>query len=164
MFDVNKSPASRSHPVFRPYQSTLVGSLLVATHQRHHGSLVCWSFSPFALSTFLPGGLRHPKGYCSFQRKGVTYIVMKKLRGKSLAVTWKPLSDSSREKFLLRPHRVGLEMRSIPAPRSEITGVDGGTSCNCRLPCGLERLGPFANNDEFHHFLPQLQLFIPFRR
>jgi len=78
---------------------------------------------------------------------------MKKLRGKSLATTWKTLSDSSREKLLLSLREYILEMRSIPAPSNMIAGVDGGTLWDCRLPWGLQRFGPFANNDEFHHFL-----------
>lgn len=94
-----------------------------------------------------------PKVYCAFQRKGVTYIVMKKLRGKSLAITWKSLSDSSRDKLLLRLRELVLEMRSIPAPSGEIAGVDGGQLWDCRLPSGLERFGPFTDNDDFHRFL-----------
>ncbi|KAK6385490.1 hypothetical protein LTS17_001058 [Exophiala oligosperma] len=44
-------------------------------------------------------------------------------------------------------------MRSVPAPGNEIAGVDGGTLWDCRLPCGLERFGPFADDDDFHRFL-----------
>ncbi|KAJ9636922.1 hypothetical protein H2204_005068 [Knufia peltigerae] len=94
-----------------------------------------------------------PKVYCAFERKGITYIVMKKLRGRSLAVSWKDLSDSSRGKILHRLRELVLEMRSVPAPGNEIAGVDGGTLWDCRLPCGLERFGPFADNDDFHRFL-----------
>jgi hypothetical protein len=34
-----------------------------------------------------------------------------------------------------------------------IAGVDGGTLWDCRLPCGPQRFSPFANTDDFHHFL-----------
>jgi len=94
-----------------------------------------------------------PKVYCAFQRKGVTYIAMQKLRGKTLAVAWESLSDSSRAKILARLREYVLEMRSIPAPGHEIASVDGGTLWDCRLPCGIERFGPFANTRDFHRFL-----------
>ncbi len=94
-----------------------------------------------------------PKVSCAFERNGITYIVMRRLRGRSLASTWKNLSDPSREKILHRLRELVLEMRSIPAPGNEIASVDGGTLWDCRLPCGLDRFGPFANTDEFHRFL-----------
>ena len=94
-----------------------------------------------------------PKIYCAFNRKGITYIVMQRIRGQMATLAWDTLSEESRGKVLLQLKEMVDEMRAIPAPDERIANVDGGSLWDCRLPSNLDRLGPFEDTQAFHSFL-----------
>jgi Predicted aminoglycoside phosphotransferase len=94
-----------------------------------------------------------PTVYCSFVRKGQTYIVMERLPGKVLARTWRSRSEESKAKILSQLQAMIQELRRIPPPKHVgVRNVDGGPIYDCRLPKNPS-WGPFRTIDDFHRQL-----------
>lgn len=64
-----------------------------------------------------------PKVYCAFKRKGVTYIVMERIKGQDIRTDWSQRSSESREALLLELRRMVDEMRSLPPPHEGFVGA-----------------------------------------
>jgi aminoglycoside phosphotransferase len=100
-----------------------------------------------------------PRVYCSFVRKRSTYIVMQRIRGKTLAAAWPGLSDVEREHVLMQLRNIIQELRALPAQNFAIQSCVGGSLRDSRIPRSKPRFGPFPSILEFHHWLREgLQL------
>ncbi|KAF7885887.1 uncharacterized protein EAF02_004396 [Botrytis sinoallii] len=93
-----------------------------------------------------------PKIYCSFAHKGITYIVMERIRGKQIACGWALRTPESQAKILSQIREMIAEMRKLTPKTSRIANVDGGILYDGRLD-GPEQFGPFENTNEFHRYL-----------
>lgn len=94
-----------------------------------------------------------PKVYCSFRRKGITYIAMERIHGQKLTTAWHTLSQASREKVFCQLREITQEMRRLPPPNTRISNIEGGSLWDCRLSSNLRRCGPFEDIPAFHRFL-----------
>ena len=100
-----------------------------------------------------------PKVYCSFERKGVVYIVMECIDGEVIARNWHRRSDDSKAALLLQLRSMFNEMRAIPPPREGIVAAaDLAELHDYRISPGPSHspnkgFGPFSNSKEFHLFL-----------
>ncbi|KAG6000195.1 hypothetical protein E4U43_001670 [Claviceps pusilla] len=94
-----------------------------------------------------------PRVYCSFVRKGQTYIVMERVRGKTFATSWHKLSCSQRDDLFAQLRDMLEELRSLPPPGPMIASFSGGSLCDCRMYGKSPRFGPFPSAREFHHWL-----------
>ncbi|KAJ8111095.1 hypothetical protein OPT61_g6228 [Boeremia exigua] len=91
-----------------------------------------------------------PRVHCAFERKGVTYIVMDNIRGKSLDSGWTRRSQESRTKVLDQLRSLVDEMRRVPPPPGVgVASVDGGPLYDMRL-MWPSRFGPFSTVKDFH--------------
>ena len=93
-----------------------------------------------------------PKVYCSFIHKGTTYIVMERIRGKTLAGAWPGLSDSERDNVMMQLRNFVQEMRALPAPGLSVQSCVGGSLRDSRIPRPEPRFGPFSSILSFHHW------------
>lgn len=95
-----------------------------------------------------------PKVYCTFERKGVTYIVMSRLQGSPIGHRWEHRSQKSRERLLKQLREYVEEMRSLrPTREVGVEGVDGGKLYDVRISGGVNGFGPFKSIYDFHFFL-----------
>ncbi|ATY60600.1 serine threonine kinase [Cordyceps militaris] len=95
-----------------------------------------------------------PRVHCSFTRRNVTYIVMERMRGKTLADAWPSLSDADVERILLQLRGMLGELRAVPAPGIAIQSCIGGSLRDSRIPRPEEpRFGPFSSAHAFHEWL-----------
>ncbi|KAF5868236.1 putative serine threonine protein kinase protein [Botrytis fragariae] len=93
-----------------------------------------------------------PKIYCSFVHKGMTYIVMERIRGKQIACGWALRKPESQAKILSQIREMVAEMRKLTSKTSRIANIDGAKLYDGRLD-GSEQFGPFKNTNEFHRYL-----------
>ncbi|KGQ08112.1 hypothetical protein BB8028_0006g03660 [Beauveria bassiana] len=93
-----------------------------------------------------------PRVHCSFTRRNVTYIVMERVRGKSLPAAWSELSEADVERILLQLRGMLQELRAIPAPGIAIESCVGGSLYDSRIP-RRPRFGPFPSTQAFHEWL-----------
>lgn len=115
-----------------------------------------------------------PKVYCAFTRKGMTYIVMEKMKGDVIAKDWFYRSEESKMKLLAQLRKMILELRQLKPPEAtKIGSVDGGPLWDDRIPrfprnnsastpvaddyimkspCG-GCFGPFDTVEDFHRHL-----------
>lgn len=94
-----------------------------------------------------------PRVHCSFTRRNVTYIVMERMRGKTLADAWPSLSDADVERILLQLRGMLDELRAVPAPGTAIQSCIGGSLRDSRIPRPEPRFGPFSTTHAFHEWL-----------
>ncbi|KAG6002309.1 hypothetical protein E4U21_003261 [Claviceps maximensis] len=94
-----------------------------------------------------------PRVHCSFVRKGKTYIVMERIRGKSVPEVWPTLSPQQRDDLFAQLRGMIQELRSLPAPGPELANPFGGSLCDCRMLRKSPRFGPFTSTKEFHRWL-----------
>ena len=95
-----------------------------------------------------------PKVHCAFERKGITYIVMSKLPGISIAEAWHTRTDGSKAQLLEQLKRYVDEMRNLEQPRPGVVEGLGGTKLfDPKMPAGCEGFGPFESIRDFHSFL-----------
>lgn len=95
-----------------------------------------------------------PKVYCSFSRRGVTYIVMSRIAGSPIGHQWEHRSQESKARLLKQLRAYIEEMRSLrPAREVGVQAVDGGKLYDVRIPDGINGFGPFKSVGEFHAFL-----------
>ncbi|KAG6036647.1 hypothetical protein E4U41_005571 [Claviceps citrina] len=93
-----------------------------------------------------------PRVYCSFVRKGKTYTVMERIRGKTIAAAIPDLSDSEFEDVLMQLRTMVQELRALPAADCAIKSCVGGSLYDYRIP-RQPRFGPFPSIREFHYWL-----------
>ncbi|XWW97824.1 hypothetical protein V2A60_005811 [Cordyceps javanica] len=95
-----------------------------------------------------------PRIHCAFTRRDVTYIVMERIRGKTLAHAWPSLSKADVERILLQLRGMLNELRALPAPGAAIQSCVGGSLYDFRIHRPDEpRFGPFASTRAFHEWL-----------
>ncbi|KAM3439261.1 hypothetical protein MY4824_002790 [Beauveria thailandica] len=93
-----------------------------------------------------------PRVHCSFTRQNTTYIVMERMRGKSLPAAWSELSEADVERILLQLRSMLQELRAVPAPGIAIESCVGGSLYDSRIP-QRPRFGPFPCTQAFHEWL-----------
>ncbi|KZV60622.1 kinase-like protein [Peniophora sp. CONT] len=95
-----------------------------------------------------------PKVYCSFEHKGLVYILMERLPGRMLIDGWLARSEESKARILAQLKGMIQELRSIPPPDNVagVCNVNGGPIFDMRLPDKLY-WGPFATIYDFHREL-----------
>ncbi|CAK7231599.1 hypothetical protein SCUCBS95973_007970 [Sporothrix curviconia] len=116
-----------------------------------------------------------PKVYCSFKHRGLVYILMERMPGKSLSDGWVYRSDESKAKILAQLKPMIAELRKVPrSPAAEaparrpnakananvISGIDGGQFYDGNLP-NKRFWGPFATSTDFHRELRNGLMAIP---
>jgi serine/threonine protein kinase len=119
-----------------------------------HGRLV--SLSEAASMRFISHStsIPVPKVVCAFERRGRTYLVMKRIDGDMLGAGWLKRSARSQVKILAQLREMIQEMRRIsPAHCGGVSNIDGGSLFDCRLPGPSLRFGPFRNIQDFHSYL-----------
>ncbi|TQV92978.1 serine/threonine protein kinase [Cordyceps javanica] len=94
-----------------------------------------------------------PRIYCSFTRKDITYIVMERVRGKTLADAWPTLSDTELKHVFIQLRHMLEELRAIPAPGTAIQNCMGGSLRDSRILRPEPRFGPFHSTQAFHYWL-----------
>ncbi|KAL3419890.1 hypothetical protein PVAG01_08389, partial [Phlyctema vagabunda] len=96
-----------------------------------------------------------PKVYCSFLHKNRAFIIMERIKGETLAVAWRNLSQESLQKIFSQLKAMIQELRALK-PTPDTTGVGscaGGSLYDSRLPQGSPRFGPFKTIQEFHRWV-----------
>lgn len=94
-----------------------------------------------------------PKVYYAFTYKGISYIVMRHIKGHMAGYGWSCRTEESKMRILDQLRRMITELRSIPVPEGAgVSSVDGGPFYDCRLPSRLY-WGPYATAREFHEAL-----------
>jgi len=93
-----------------------------------------------------------PKVYCAFVRKGITYILMERIKGDILGNGWLKRSEESKTKLLTQLKGMIGELRRLQSPLSDICigNVDGGPFYEERLYSKDNLHGPFKTIREFH--------------
>lgn len=93
-----------------------------------------------------------PKVFCAFQRGGITYILMERIKGVNVRKIWASLSAKEKANLRTQLRTFLAELRSIPPPHPGQIG-DGNYSklYDDRIDAG--GFGPFANSKDFHRFL-----------
>ncbi|GAO15683.1 uncharacterized protein UV8b_01542 [Ustilaginoidea virens] len=94
-----------------------------------------------------------PRVYCAFVRKRSTYLVMERIRGKTLAAAWPGLSDLEREHVLTQLRNIVQELRALPPPDCAVQSCVGGSLRDSRIPRSKPRFGPFPSIPAFHLWL-----------
>ena len=93
-----------------------------------------------------------PKVYCAFERRGVTYILMERIRGVSVGKIWSSISAEGRERLRSQLRAFLAELREIPPPQPGHVGdVNYSKLYDDRIAAG--GLGPFTTSRAFHQFL-----------
>lgn len=88
-----------------------------------------------------------PKIYCSFEHKGLVYILMERMPGKPLANGWVFRSDAPKAKILAQLKLMLAELCTFPQPQPTpqqnglpkvnadiVSGIDGGQFYDGTLP------------------------------
>ncbi|KAG5930447.1 hypothetical protein E4U53_002234 [Claviceps sorghi] len=94
-----------------------------------------------------------PCVYCSFVRKGETYIVMERIRGKTFGEASRWLTWAQRELIFAQLREMVQELRSLQPPGPVIGSFFGGSLCDCRMSNKSTRFGPFPSTRDFHRWL-----------
>ncbi|KAI9668060.1 MAG: hypothetical protein M1821_000880 [Bathelium mastoideum] len=95
-----------------------------------------------------------PKIHCAFQRKGITYIVMSRLPGTTIAEAWHTRTEGSKAHLLEQLKRYVDEMRNLDQTQPGIVeGLGGRRLFDPKLPEGCQGFGPFASIRDFHRYL-----------
>ena len=93
-----------------------------------------------------------PKVYCSFRRKGITYIVMERIRGNAIGRNWDDCTPESKADLLSQLRQYFTQLRAIPHPiPGMVAAADLTKLYDYRI--SSEPFGPFSNSREFHSFL-----------
>ncbi|PQK14476.1 hypothetical protein BB8028_0005g00070 [Beauveria bassiana] len=94
-----------------------------------------------------------PKIYLAFEHKGKVYIVMQRIKGRSLPAGWIQRSAQSKERIFKQLRQMVQEIRNIPSPENScVSNLLGGPICDQRLP-GQAHWGPFKSIRDFHRKL-----------
>ncbi|TID24186.1 hypothetical protein E2P81_ATG02493 [Venturia nashicola] len=93
-----------------------------------------------------------PKVYCSFQRKGTTYIVMERIHGMNIGRNWDHRTAESKADLLSQLRQYFIELRAIPHPiPGMVAAADLTKLYDYRI--SSQPFGPFPSSREFHAFL-----------
>lgn len=90
-----------------------------------------------------------PAVYHTFTHCGRSYILMERIQGKSIANSWRLLSDSSKASIFSQLKPMIEELRAIPSQSMGVCNLDGGPIYDCRLP-NTSLWGPFDTLHDFH--------------
>lgn len=90
-----------------------------------------------------------PTVYHAFKHRDKTYILMKRIRGETMAKRWRSLSDTSKASIFSQLKQIIEELRSIPSQTIGVSNLDGGPLYDCRLP-QTSSWGPFDTIYDFH--------------
>ncbi|KAL1889987.1 hypothetical protein Sste5346_008566 [Sporothrix stenoceras] len=113
-----------------------------------------------------------PKIYCSFEHKGLVYILMERMPGKPLANGWVFRSDTSKAKILAQLKPMLAQLRNVPRPSPQnghglpkvnadvVSGIDGGQFFDGNLP-NKRFWGPFNTVKDFHRGLRGNLMVVP---
>lgn len=93
-----------------------------------------------------------PKVYHTFTYHGKTYIIMKRIRGETVAKRWHSLSETSKTSIFGQLRQIIEELRSVPSKTTGISNLDGGPIHDERLP-QTSSWGPFGTVKDFHSAL-----------
>ncbi|KID84944.1 protein kinase subdomain-containing protein [Metarhizium guizhouense ARSEF 977] len=96
-----------------------------------------------------------PRVHCSFVHKNKTYIVMERIRGKTLAAAWPTLSEPELDDILTQLRDMLKELRALPAPGVAVESCVGASLHDFRIPWSETRFGPFPSIRAFHFWLRQ---------
>ena len=95
-----------------------------------------------------------PKIHCAFERNGITYIVMSRLPGTSIAEAWHTRTEGSKAQLLEQLEKYVDEMRNLEQSRPGVVeGPDGQKLYDPKLPGGRQGFGPFQSIRDFHYYL-----------
>ncbi|CAH0043627.1 unnamed protein product [Clonostachys solani] len=96
-----------------------------------------------------------PKVHCAFVHKGITYIVMERIKGEVIARSIRSLPKEALGKLLGQLRTLLDEMRSLepPPPGTAVESCVGGSLCDTRIPRSKPRFGPFETMEDFHLWL-----------
>lgn len=93
-----------------------------------------------------------PKVYCSFERNGITYIVMERIHGNAIGRNWDSRTAKSKADLLSQLRRYFIALRAIPHPiPGMVAAADLTKLYDYRI--SSEPFGPFSSTREFHSFL-----------
>lgn len=84
--------------------------------------------------------------------KGVRYILMDCVKGVSLRVAWRTMTDVERDRILLELKGYLDHLREVRPPQPHIVAAVDYSSCH-DVRISADAFGPFENHDEFHRFL-----------
>lgn len=97
-----------------------------------------------------------PKVLCTFEHRGMSYVVMERIHGKVLGAGWVYRSTESKEHLLSQLRAYIQELRRLQAPAGTgVANVVGGALYDCRMPGSSMRFGPFRDVVDFHRHLRQ---------
>uniref|UniRef100_A0A8H7K9W5 Aminoglycoside phosphotransferase domain-containing protein n=1 Tax=Bionectria ochroleuca TaxID=29856 RepID=A0A8H7K9W5_BIOOC len=96
-----------------------------------------------------------PRVHCAFVRRGMTYIVMERMKGDVIAESIKFLPEEALGKLLGQLRTLLDEMRSLepPPPGTAVESCVGGSLRDSRIPRSNPRFGPFETIQDFHLWL-----------
>jgi len=95
-----------------------------------------------------------PEVYCSFVHEGRTFIVMERMRGKSIGKALNSLGHDGQRKVFAQLKRMMDELRSLtPPPGTGVQSCTGGSLRDSRIARSRNRFGPFATIQDFHFWL-----------
>ena len=93
-----------------------------------------------------------PRIFCAFQKNGITYIAMERIKGDSIRKRWPSISGEAQAYLLFQLKDFVTQLRAIPPPRpGEIGGADYSQLFDDRIQAA--GFGPFHDSKEFHKFL-----------
>lgn len=93
-----------------------------------------------------------PRVLCAFQKGGVTYILMERIKGVSIGKVWTSLSAQEKDSLRSQLRRFLADLRSLPpAQPGRIGDVNYLELYDDRICSG--GFGPFTNSRDFHQFL-----------
>ncbi|KAI9831402.1 MAG: hypothetical protein M1826_003575 [Phylliscum demangeonii] len=103
-----------------------------------------------ATSTSIPV----PTLLCAFERKGTTYLVMRRIKGDHISTNWHQRSEASRAALLAQLRGYLRDLRHLPHPRPGwVAAADLTTLHDVRVEPDRAGFGPFPNSSAFHRFL-----------
>ncbi|KAL2397745.1 hypothetical protein ABEF93_004202 [Exophiala dermatitidis] len=94
-----------------------------------------------------------PRIYCSFIHDNQVYIVMERIRGKTLAEAFGSLAEADLTSICTQLRQMLLEMRKLCPPGPGVQSCTGGSLRDSRNPRSNPRFGPFKSIQEFHLWL-----------
>lgn len=95
-----------------------------------------------------------PRVRCAFVRKGLTYIVMERVRGVTIAAAMHKMSEAERADVFTQLRRLLNELRGLPSPsETAVQSCTGGSLYDVRIPYAQNRFGPFDTIHQFYSYI-----------
>ena len=93
-----------------------------------------------------------PKVFCAFRKRGVTYILMERIKGVSIRKIWFSISANERDRLRSQLRVLLTALRSLSPPQpGRIGDVNYSKLYDDRIIAG--GFGPFPTSRAFHRFL-----------